>query len=456
MAKYSAFIKDKLRVDTPVGFDVAEINDVLFPFQKVIVKWALCRGRAAIFADTGLGKTLMQAEWAKHVHQHTNKPVLILAPLCVAKQTVEESKKINVIVNYCRDQSAIAPGINITNYEMLDHFDPACFSGIVLDESSILKNKDGSTRSKIIASFQNTPYRLACTATPSPNDFMELGNHVEFLGLMSMREMLAMYFVHDGGSTSKWRLKGHGASKFWEWMATWCVVIRKPSDLGFDDAQYDLPELSIHQHIINTEAPVGELFKTPAATLMDRRRAKRDSIGVRVAAVAELCNNDKGHWLVWCHLNDESDMASASIHGAVSIHGADSINDKEQRINQFTSGGIRVLVTKPSIAGHGMNWQHINKMVFVGLDDSFESYYQAIRRCWRFGQSLAVDVHVFLSDREVAVLDNIKRKETQHYQMSSAMVSHMKDAMHREIFSAKSEKTEYAPANNMRIPTWLK
>jgi len=441
---YEKLIAQKSLIDHPSGFECNDLHPALFDFQSLLTRWALSRGRAAIFADTGLGKTLMQCEWAHRVAGHTGGDVLIVAPLCVAQQTVKEARKIDVAVHYCRSQNAVIHGINITNYEMLEHFDVGDFAGVVLDESSILKSHTGKTRTALIEMCQAVPYRLSCTATPSPNDFMELGNQCEFLGVMSREEMLAMFFTHDGGETSKWRLKGWGASRFWEWMAQWAAVVRKPSDLGFSDDLYNLPPLNINEHVITDEfREEGQLFTTVATTLTERRKAQRGSIDERVASVADMVNSSREQWVIWCHLNDESAALVAAIPDAIDVKGADSIDTKERRIMDFTEGRQRVLVTKPSIAGFGMNWQHCHKQAFVGLSDSFEQFYQAVRRCWRFGQELPVDVEVFTAESEGQVLANIKRKEAQHHEMSDQMVDHMRELMQQEMKKTKRETTVY-------------
>lgn len=444
MIDYESFIAAKHMAVPPCGFDVPEdkVSGVLFDFQRVIVKWALKKGRAAIFADTGLGKTGMQVTWAKHVADHTQKPVLIVAPLCVAHQTVSEALKFGVEVNYCREQDKATGGVNITNYEMLDKFDLSAFAGVVLDESSILRNRDGATRNMIIDSCRSVPYKLSCTATPSPNDFMELGNQVEFLGVMKMAEMLAMFFTHDGGETSKWVLKGHGKSKFWEWMATWSVCIRRPSDLGFDDARYDLPELHIIPHVVESQ-PVGDLFAKPVVGLLERNQARKLSVDERVAKVAEIVNATDCQWVIWCHRNEESDKLVASIPGARDIKGIYDIEQKEAVTDAFTSGELRVLVTKPSMSGFGMNWQHCNHTAFVGLSDSWEDYYQSIRRFYRFGQQKPVYCHVISAESEGSVVENIKRKDRQNIEMSEQMVSHMRTVMQQEVFGSRVEKSEY-------------
>ena len=367
MKDYNDFIQNKQFEDVNSGFNIAdkELNNDLFPFQKAIVKWALLRGRAAIFADTGLGKTLMQLEWADKVVNKTKKNILILAPLCVSHQTIREGEKFGISVNYCRNQDQIVDGINITNYEMLDHFNLSKFVGIILDESSIIKHQSSKIRNKLIKTCVKIPYRLSCTATPSPNDFMELGNQSEFLGIMKHEEMLAMFFIHDGSDTSKWRLKGHGREKFWAWMATWSVCIRKPSDIGFSDDKYNLPKMSFIEHVVETEPPKGHLFAMPAEGLIDRNRARKHSVNNRVKICADIVNKSSGKFIIWCHLNDESAKLVSAIPGAKDVKGSDSIERKENIIDDFTSGSLRVLVTKPSISGFGMNWQHCNNMAFV-------------------------------------------------------------------------------------------
>lgn len=444
MHEYENFIETKALADMPSGFECGVLNDQLFPFQRAIVKWALRRGRAAIFADTGLGKTAMQCEWARRVYDHTGKNVLILAPLCVAHQTVKEAAKFGITVHYCREQSQVLDGITITNYEMMDAFDFKSFAGLVLDESSIIKHQDSKTRGRVIDLSREIPYRLACTATPAPNDYMELGNHAEFLGVMTAVEMLAMFFIHDGGDTSQWRLKGHGKGRFWEWLASWAVCIRKPSDLGFDDAGYNLPPINIHSHIVESETPFdADLFPKEAQTLMERRQAQRASLMDRCKAIAAIVNASDEEWIIWCHLNDESDALEDLIADAIAVSGSDSIDAKESRLDDFAAGKLRVLVTKPKIAGFGLNWQHCRNVAFVGLSDSFESYYQAVRRCYRFGQQREVHVHLVSAQAEGAVKSNLERKEAQAIEMSKSMVSHMHTIMQREITGMIRERTTY-------------
>lgn len=441
---YSDFLESKKITPIISGFDIDAnlLNENLFDFQRVIVKWALKRGRAAIFADTGLGKTLMQTTWANEVVNHTNGNVIIFAPLCVAQQTVREGEKFGISINYCRTQEGIKDGINISNYEMLENFDLSEFAGVVLDESSIIKNRDGKTRNAIIEACQQVPYRLSCTATPSPNDFMELGNQCEFLGIMGMTEMLATYFINDAGDTGTWILKGHARVKFWEWLSTWACVIRSPNDLGFDGSAYVLPKLNMFEHVVESE-PTTDLFADIATGLMERNKARKDSIDDRVKECAELVNSNDEQWVIWCHRNEEAEKLCKLIDGAVDVSGSDSIEHKEQSVNDFLDGTIRVLVSKPRILGSGMNFQNCHNTSFVGLSDSWEQYYQAIRRFWRFGQTKEVNVHVISAESEGAVVANIKRKEEQNALMGAEMVKHMSESMKHEIFGAELAKDEY-------------
>lgn len=445
---YHDFIKLKHKKDIPTGFlPVGPICDQLFEHQTAIVRWALKRGRAAIFANNGLGKTAMQCEWAKHVAEMQGGAVLIVAPLAVSAQTIREAAKFGITVEKLTPDTEIIGGmIYVTNYEQLHKVNFDDFVGLVLDESSILKNRDGATRKFIIESSQCVPYRLSCTATPSPNDYMELGNQAEFLGVMGMSEMLAMFFTHDGGDTAKWRLKGHGARKFWEWMATWAVTIRKPSDLGYSDEGYDLPPLNIIEHVVEDGESSSDLFVHVATGLQERRQAKKATLQQRVDEVAGLVNASDEPWLIWCHTNDESDMLKRSIDGAVEVKGSDSNEHKEKSMIGFSNGDVRVMVTKPSICGFGMNWQHCANMAFVGLDDSYEQMYQAIRRCWRFGQTRSVNCHIVTAESLGAIKANIERKEKQMEEMQESMVAHMRILMQQEIKGASMSKNEYKRA----------
>jgi hypothetical protein len=455
---YNEFIESKRIVALSNGIDIQHeyLCSSMFPFQKDLVKWALKKGRAALFTMTGTGKTIMQVEWAHQVNMETDGPVLILSPLAVSKQTVKEAAKFNRHVIPCRSQDDVRNGVNITNYEMLDHFDASSFSGIVLDESSILKSYDGKTRTQIIDAFAKTPFRLSASATPSPNDFMELGNQAEFLGVMTRPEMLSMFFVHDGGDTSKWRLKGHAQSKFWEWVSSWAAVMSTPSDLGYSDEGFILPPLNIHEHVVESSDCGDHLFAMNALTLQERQQARRDSVHERVKMCSEIVNATDEPFLVWCDLNVESDLLKRAINGAVEVKGSDSNEHKEKSMMGFSDGSIRVLVTKPSIAGFGMNWQHCSNMAFVGLSDSFEQYFQAVRRCWRFGQTKETNVHIIISDKEGAVKANIERKERDAKRMIDEMVCYTRELTKRNIQETKRETTEYKPSTKMIIPEWVK
>lgn len=432
---YESFVASKRRHEQPTGHQPGELNKNLFDFQRAIVAWAVRRGRAAIFADTGLGKTLMQLSWAHEVYTHTDGIVLILAPLAVSDQTIEQGAIFGIAVHRVpHGGSPDSPGVWITNYERMDAVDFNDLTGIVLDESSILKSHDGKTRAKIIDSSQCVPYRLSCTATPSPNDFEELGNQCEFLGVMTRTEMLATYFINDTGDTGTWRLKGWGQSRFWEWMGSWAVVIRNPSDIGFDGSRYVLPDIVYKEHVVSTKTLDGELFARPAQTMQERRQAQRQSIDDRCRALVEVVKKEPDEpWLIWCHLNDEAETLRQLIPGSVNVQGSDSPESKSENLLGFAHGTIKVMISKPKIAGFGMNWQHCARMAFVGIDDSFEKFYQAVRRCYRFGQKRNVHVHVFTAENEGQILANIKRKETNHHEMSTNMVEHMRDIMNAEL-----------------------
>lgn len=451
MVDYKEFLESKKLFVDSVGFRVSadDINIHAKLFQSDIVRWSLQKGRAAIFAGTGLGKTFMQLEYANKVCIYTGGDVLIVAPLAVAQQTVREGEKFGIEVNYCRSQEEIMPGITITNYEMLHKFNLEHFIGVVLDESSILKSFTGKVRNQIIESFSKTPYRLACTATPAPNDIMELCNHAEFLGVMKRSEMLAMWFVHDGGDTSKWRLKGHVRESFWTWVASWAVMLQNPSDLGYEDTEYQLPPLNIHSVVVPTDGP-------EAKTMTERRKARKESVDFRVAAAAELINQSKENWLVWCGLNDESDKLTKSIQDAIEIRGSHKPEYKEKTIAEFSAGEIPILVSKASICGFGINMQVCSNMAFVGLSDSFEQYFQAVRRCWRFGQTKPVNVYVITSEAEGAVVENINRKEQEFQEMLSGMIAATQSICAENIRATLRDATIYDPQEIMQIPEWLK
>lgn len=451
--EYEIFLRTKQTISKASGFECSNFHRKLFDFQRDIVRWSLRQGRAAIFADCGLGKTFMQLEWAQRVHEKTDGQVLILAPLAVSNQTVNEGKKLGVEAAYCREQSG-AP-IVVTNYEMLDHFDAPKFSGVVLDESSILKSFEGHFRNEIISAFGETPYRLACTATPAPNDHMELGNHSEFLGNLTRTEMLSTFFVHDGGDTAKWRLKGHAQTDFWKWVASWAVMLRNPSDLGYDGSDFELPPINYIHSVVEGSKDLclpEHLFALPAQTLDERRSARAGSTSERVAEVARIVNSKPNEqWLVWCNLNQESTAAAKAITDAVEVTGSDSREHKESLLAGFAEGRVRVLVSKPSIAGWGMNFQNCANVAFLGLNDSFEQFYQAVRRCWRFGQKRPVDCYIVTSDLEGAVVENINRKAGQADEMAASMIEHMhvineqnvrQQTRTQEVYKVREERGE--------------
>lgn len=452
---YTEFINSKLVADVATGLtDIPKINPMLFPHQSDMVKWALRRGRAALFADCGLGKTPMALEWAdKQPHE-----AIIVAPLAVAHQFVREAHKFGVEVAYAKEQSQVTKRITITNYERLENFRIEQFGAVALDESSILKNSSGAYSTWMIEAFKNTPFRLCQSATPAPNDVMELGTQAEFLGVMTRSEMLAMYFTHDGGDTSKWRVKGHAQKAFWEWMATWAVMIRKPSDLGYSDEGFVLPPLRMHEHQVSVEqATSGFLFALEAQTLQERQAARRDSIADRVRACADIVNASDKPFIVWCNLNEESAQLAASIPDAVEVTGSDSDDHKEAAIIGFLDGKHRVMVSKPKIAGLGLNLQHCSDMAFVGLSDSYEQLYQSIRRCWRFGQKNTVNVHVITAETEGAVVSNIKRKEREAEETYNSMIEHMKDLNSAALHGGTvRNKTTYQPTVPMFIPDFMK
>lgn len=458
---YIDFLKSKQIITRPSGFEPYPITGSHFDWQKDIERWGIRKGKSAYFEDCGLGKTLQQLEWSGQVSQHSHKPTLIVAPLAVARQTKREGTKFNYPVTVCRSQEDVHGEINITNYEMLEHFDPKKFGGVVLDESSILKSYSGKIKQQIIDMFSDTPYKLACTATPAPNDFMELGNHAEFLGVMTRSEMLSTFFIHDGGSTQNWRLKGHAQEDFWRWIASWAVVLSNPADLGYDGSAYNLPRLNVIEHIVKsgrkTDAYGQEmLFQTMPQTLNDRRAARRDSLEERVKKCAEIANSTDKQVLVWCDLNDESRALTAAINGAIEVTGSDSDEHKADVMMGFTTGSVRVLVSKPKIAGWGMNWQNCNKEIFCGLSDSFEAYYQAVRRTWRFGQKNPVDINIVTSDAEESVKANIERKQADALRMTAEMVKYTKDILREDVRGTMRQQDDYNAMVEMVIPPWVR
>lgn len=457
---YHDFLDRKRMVDPATGLvSVPDLNASMFAFQHDITAWALRRGRAALFAGTGLGKSLMELSWADAIHRETGKAILHLAPLAVSAQMVREAVKFGITAHLSHSQAQCDDGINISNYQKLEHFDLSQFGGVILDESSILKSTDGHYRTKLIEACAQIPFRLAATATPAPNDFMELGNHAEFLGVMSYTDMLATFFTHDGGDTQKWRLKGHAENEFWKWMASWAVMIRKPSDLGYSDDGYNLPPLNQHQHLVAADyAPsldTGLLFPMEASTMQERLAARRDTVEERVNLAVQITPTDRP-FVWWCNLNSESEMLAKRIPGAVETKGSDPDDVKERKLIDFSEGRTRVLVTKPAVAGFGMNWQHCADTGFVGLNDSFEQVFQSIRRFWRFGQTKPVNVHFIAAETEGAVVANLRRKEADADRMAASMVMHMADLSRREVAGTVRTIPDYNPTQPLVLPDFLR
>lgn len=570
VSDYQSFVAGKLGTTKPTGISSGfDLPESLFPHQSTLTAWALRRGRAAIFADTGLGKSRMQVAWANAVQQHTRGYVLILAPLAVAAQTAQEGAELGVIVRHVRDGSEVTePGIYITNYDRLHRFDCSVFEGVVLDESSCIKHHDTKTLKTLLAAFKQTQFKLCATATPAPNDWTELGTHAEFLGVCTQQEMLAEFFCHDGGETSVWRLKGHARHIFWRWVCQWGALVRKPSDLGFDDHAYNLPPMHLHEHTVETEMPLnGMLFAAEAQTLSERRESRKLSMADRVADCAALIfgkwglneleagasagANQKGRgksrsarkedrissgecaerpgseegvsprllpgeqaqakkedaggceelpnggslpqdrkgarasllelqhgigqvqglhgeatggnrlpleqWIIWCDLNAEQD-ALERLFGdlAFSIRGSNTPDEKCDYLAAWLAGERPVVISKPSILGWGINMQQCAHMAFVGVTDSFEAYYQAVRRCWRFGQKRDVHVHVFASEAEGAVVANLRRKERDAQAMAESLSAETHDAVMQAVTGSTRQTNTYNAGAPIQVPAWLR
>lgn len=449
---YSEFLESKSKKISESGFKVNEneLNTYLFPFQKYIVKTALLKGKYAIFADCGLGKTLMQLEWANQVNKYTNKPVLILAPLAVSGQTISEGDKFNIKISKAKELNN--NGIVITNYEQIDNIDCSEFAGIVLDESSILKNFEGETKKKILESFYHTKYKLACTATPSPNDPMELGNHAEFLNVMSRNEMLAMYFVHDGGQTSKWRLKGHAVKTFYSFVSSWAIMLSNPSNIGFAMEGYDLPSLNIQEKQIKTDIrDNGLLFNDTAISAIDFNNELRLTKLERIDEVVNLVNNSKENFIIWIKQNEEGELLRKLIPDAIEVKGSDLPEYKEKMLLGFAKNEFRVLITKTKIAQFGLNYQNCRNQVFASLDFSFEGLYQAIRRSYRFGQKKEVNIYLITTDTMQNVIQSIKYKQSQFEHMQKEMEVSMnsnKDIFKNAIISSSELQNDYFTIRN--------
>jgi len=462
--EYENFINYKTQLGSLGGFEPLYLPEFLFGFQRAIVEWAIQKGRAAIFADCGLGKTPMQLVWAENVVRHTNKRVLILTPLAVSHQTIAEAGKFGIEC-YRSRAGELHPGINVTNYERLHHFNPSDFSGVVCDESSILKSFDGARRGEITEFMRKTQYRLLATATAAPNDYLELGTSSEALGELGHMDMLMRFFKNDTNSikagrsrrfekgnkmfsdVGKWRFKGHAETAFWRWVCSWARAIRRPSDLGFDDDGFILPELIEREHLVEaaTIAP-GFLFSLPAIGLKEQREERRRTLKERCDYVASQVADTKQPALVWCQLNDEGDRLEEVIPDAQQISGSDSDESKEEKFSAFASGQLRVLVTKPKIGAWGLNFQHCAHVTFFP-SHSYEQYYQGVRRCWRFGQTRPVIVDVVTTEGERAVMQNLKRKALAADKMFSSLVAEMNRALHIDRGVSYPNKEE--------VPSWL-
>jgi hypothetical protein len=454
---YSMFLERKRFRIEDAGKAVSrdDLHPRLFGHQADICSWALKKGRAACFADTGLGKGPIGLQFAQHAADRS----IIFAPLAVANQFVREAEKFGMAATYARcEEDAPRSGITTANYEMMHRFDPHKWGAVAYDESGIIKNFAGKTRNQCIEFARPIKYRLPASATPSPNDYVELGNHAELLGIMSMAEMLATFFVHDGAlkcSSSAWRLKKHAEEEFFKWLGTWSVTIRRPSDLGYDDGAYNLPPMTVHDIIVETpDIESATLFQSEALTLTDQRKAKRSSLDARVAAIAERANSDSEPWLIWAELNDEADALTKAIPGAVQVAGSDTPEQKESRMLGFTDGTYRVLVSKASICGHGMNWQHCSSIAHVGVTNSWEAWKQANARCWRFGQTKPVNVYRAFSEAEQPIVRNLERKGRDADRMMDAMIRQMQSG--HELMASVRETIAYQPQVPMRLPSFLK
>lgn len=457
MTDYLKFLETKKKSFISSGFEISEskLNNGLKDFQKYAVKIALQKGRFALFEDCGLGKTFQQLEWAHQVNLHTDKPVLILAPLAVVSQTIQEGLKFGISLEKLNtsidNPIGSLQGVFITNYEQLKNIDTSLFSGVVLDESSILKGRDGKLSSLIINSFKNTPYKLACTATPSPNDHMELGQHSEFLGAMSYLEMLAIFFVHDGGETSKWRLRKHAKDNFWKYVCTWSISVDNPCTLGFDGDGYNLPEIEFIEHTIKVENNSGNLFGDVAVSATELHRDLKRSFDTRIAKTAELVNSNDEQWIVWTLKNDEGNELKKVLNDSVNVQGSDKPDFKAKNLNGFANKEFKTLITKTSIASFGMNYQNCHNMVFTSYDFKFEAFYQAVRRCYRFGQTSKVKVHLLVPESQKNVLKSIKEKEKKHFQMISEMSKYSADKNYKTNKSKVMIKEKEIKTENFHI-----
>jgi len=460
---YRSVIARKAVSFSPRGIpcDDSDFSDHMFPHQRNCAAFALSSGSAAIFLDTGLGKTLTSLAWAQKIVEHTNKPVLMLAPLAVSGQHVAEANRFGIEARISRFGDApTAPCVAVTNYERLEKFDPADYAGVILDESSILKSFTGSTTRKLMAAFESTRFKLSCTATPAPNDHMEIGQQSQFLGAMRSNEMLSRWFIADQTETGRYRLKRAAVTSFWDWVASWARCVSKPSDLGFSDDGFQMPELIVEKHLVTADRSInaGEeddgqtrLFRMPSSSATSVHREKRLTCEDRARVVGDLVAREPSEaWVVWCDTDYEADALKRAIPTAIEVRGSQSPDQKEDLLTAFSSGAAKHIITKPKIAGYGLNWQHCARMAFVGLSFSYESYYQAVRRCWRFRQQRPVHVHIACADTEAAIFDVVARKSGDHDRMKSAMIAAMRRACRIE-----STLHNYTPTVRTQLPSWV-
>lgn len=458
MKDYSDFIREKsLRAEIlGIQHDVS-ISNHLYPFQRAAVKWALRKGRTLLAEDCGLGKTIQQLEWSKHVISHTGQPGLVLTPLAVAEQTLAEAHKFGYAARIVASADEVRDGINITNYQKLHHFDPSAFGSVVLDEGSILKSFMGKTKQLIIDSFVATPFKLICTATPAPNDHMEIGNYAEALGIMPSNEMLARWFINDPANMGHYRLRGHAETDFWKWVSSWACFMAKPSDIGFEDAGYELPPLTLTEHIVDVDATSGTqgtLFRDDKLTATSVHGELRLTAEFRAETVASLVNKNAEPWLVWCNTDYEARELMRRIPEALEVSGSMPDEKKTSRLNGFAKGEFRVLVTKPSIAGFGMNYQHCARVAFVGMSYSFEQYYQAVRRSWRFGQKREVHAHLVYAETEGDIISTVKRKQADAIRLRDSVI----EVMRSEWFEneRRDDLADSRGKQTVILPSWLK
>lgn len=456
MGSYEDFLRSKeIRAQLSGMTRVPELSAHLFPHQRATVEFLLKAGRGAAFLDTGMGKTAVELEYGKRIVEHENKPVLMLAPLAVGKQHMREAERFGVETSIARDQSDVTGArIYITNYERLHLFDRHAFGGLILDESSIVKSYTGKTTKALMEFGKDVRWKLPATATPAPNDHMELGQHAQFLGVMDSSEMLARWFIADQSEMGRYRLKRHGIKPFWSWVASWARCVGKPSDLGFSDEGFDLPPLNIHQHVVETDLTAGAdgmLFRIPDTSATSIHKEKRLTANDRAQKIAELVRAEPNEpWMIWVETDYDADAITALLPEAVEVRGTMKPEVKEERLDAFTQGSIRILVSKPSIAGFGLNWQHCARTAFVGLSFSYEMFYQAIRRFWRFGQSRAVECHIAMAETETAIWQTIQRKKADHETMKEEMF----EAMRREVL-VSHVKHAYNPTQAARLPAWI-